>query len=193
MSEFIVLRETEPPTLTGRTLTARIATYGRVYEPTPQLRERVARGAFKGPLARPSGVLRYRHAGERPGDQDDLASVHGLVVALREDGDAVIADLEVFHGSDGDKIIRLADSGAITGVSMAAVVAESTKGRDGITDIRRISQLHGVSLTPSPAYDDAQVLAIREQSTRADREKAAGIAAARAELDTVRRMLDRLR
>lgn len=189
MLPFLVLRETEPPTLNGRTLTARIATYGRVYEPSPSLRERVVKGAFKAPLARPTGVLRYRHAGERPGESDDLSAVHGLLVALREEGDAVLADLEVFDGQDGDKILRLADSGAITGVSMAAVVAESTKGRDGIVDIRRISHLHGVSLTPTPAYDDARVLALREQNAgRAER-----IARARAELDSARALLASVR
>lgn len=187
--EFIVLRETEPPTLEGRTLTARIATYGRVYQPSPSLRERVVRGAFKAPLARPTGVLRFRHSGERPGESDDLSNVHGLLVGLREEGNSVLADLEVFDGADGDKILRLADSGAITGVSMSAVVSESTKGRDGIVDIRRISHLHGVSLTPTPAYDDAQVLALREhEAGRAER-----IARARQDLDRARALLAGLR
>ena len=158
MPDYVVLRESTPPAVDGRTLTARIATYGRIYTPTPTLRERVTRGAFKAPLARPSGVLRYRHNGERPGDTDRLDDVHGLVVGLREDGDAVLAELDVFPGPDGDKILRLADSGAITGVSMAAVIAESSKGADGVVSITRISNLNGVSLTPSPAYEDARVL-----------------------------------
>lgn len=189
MHPFLVLREETPPTVDGRTLTARILTYDRVYTPAPRLRERVRRGALKGPLARPAGVLRYRHAGERPGDADDLASVHGLVTALREQDGAVVADLEVFAGPDGDKLLRLAESGAITGVSMAAVIAESTIGRDGITDIRRISEVNGVSLTPTPAYDDARVLALRE--ARAGRDER--IRHARDELQAARALLAGLR
>ena len=49
MPEYVVLRESTPPAVDGRTLTARIATYGRIYTPTPMLRERVTRGAFKAP------------------------------------------------------------------------------------------------------------------------------------------------
>lgn len=163
-SPLLVLREEAPPEVSGRTLVCRVATYGRVYTISPTLRERVLKGAFKSPLARPGGVLRYRHAGERPGDSDDLSMVHGLVTALREEDGAVFTDVDVFPGSDGDKILRLADSGAITGVSMSAVIAESTRSRDGVVDIRRISQFNGISLTPSNAYDDAQVLALRERA-----------------------------
>lgn len=188
MHPFLVLREEEPPTVNGRTLVARIATYDRIYQVSPTLRERVRRGAFKAPMARPTGVLRYRHLGERPGDQDDLASVHGLLTALREDGDSVIAELEVFEGSDGDKILRLAKSGAIGGVSMAAVITDSARGRDGVNDVRRISAVNGVSLTPTPAYDDAKVLALRELESG----RAARIEQARKELAAARALLSGL-
>ena len=160
---LIVLREEAAPTVDGRTLTARICTYDRVYTPEPRLRERIRRGAFKGPLARPAGVLRYRHRGERPGEEDDLANIHGVVVALREDGPSVLADLQVWDGPDGDKILRLVESGAVTGVSMSAVYAEAAKGGDGVLDVTRISQINGVSLTPSPGFDDAAVLRERQE------------------------------
>lgn len=162
MLPLLQLREEVPPTVDGRTLTARICTYDRVYQPTPTLRERIRPGAFRGPIARPAGVLRYRHAGERPGDGDDLSNVHGLVTALREEGGAVLADVHVWEGSDGDKILRLVESEAITGVSMSAVFADSARGRDGVLDVTRISHVNGISLTPTPAYDDAAVL--REQA-----------------------------
>ena len=160
---FLILREDAAPQADGRTLICRIATYGRVYRPNPTLRERVLRGAFRGPLARPNGVLRYRHAGERPGDSDDLGLVHGIVRGLHEDGDHVLADVDVFPGPDGDKILALVGSGAVTGVSMAAVVADRAMAADWVVDIRRITQLNGLSLTPSPGYDNAGVLALREQ------------------------------
>ena len=169
MPNLLILRETTPPDVDGRTLTARIATYGRIYTPEPAKRERVIRGAFKSPMARPGGLLRYRHIGERPGDTDSLTDVHGTVTALREDGDAVLAELHVWETENGDKILRLVESGAVTGVSMAALIAESRVAPDGVNDIRRISSLNGVSLTPVPAYDDAQVL--REQTSRAAAER----------------------
>ena len=185
MPEYVVLRESTPPEVDGRTITARIATYGRIYTPTPTLRERVVRGAFKSPLNRPGGVLRYRHNGERPGETDSLADVFGVVTGLHEDGDAVLADLEVFPGPDGDKILRLVEKRGVTGVSMAAVVAESAKGPDGVLSITRISSLNGVSLTPQPAYDDAQVLALRE----ARQAQAAAAAQARADIAALRASL----
>ena len=86
--ERLILREdfddTTAPTVTGRTLTIRIATYGRVYRigqaGRTVLRERIQPGAFKAPLARPTaagGVLRFRHAGERPGEPDELSIYTG--------------------------------------------------------------------------------------------------------------------
>lgn len=184
MHPYLLLREDAPPVVEGRTLTCRICTYDKVYEPSASLRERVRRGAFKAPLARPSGILRYRHIGERPQDDDDLSSVHGLLVGLREEAGAVLADLEVFEGGDGDKLLALVRSGAITGVSMSAIIGESTRGRDGITDIRKVNTLNGVSLTPHPAYSDAMVLTREQQRDRAQR-----IQRAREELEIARRML----
>jgi hypothetical protein len=170
--ERLILREDltdTPPTIAGRTLTVRLATYDRVYtigqKGRQVLRERILPGAFKEPLARPRGALRFRHRGERPGDDDTLGNFYGAMTALREEGGAVIADFEVFAGEAEDKLLRLVQTEAITGVSMSAVVAGSRPARDPrgpITDLTRIRTIDGASLTPSPAYDDAGVLAIRE-------------------------------
>lgn len=167
----LILRESiedAPPTISGRTLTTRIATYGRTYNIGPHL-ERIRRGAFKDAMSRPRGALRWRHHGERPGDDDTLENFYGVMTALREEGDQVIADFEVFPGPREDKLLRLVSSETITGVSMAAVVRESQKintPAGPVIEITRIGHLDGVSITPSPAYDDAKVMAIRE-ATRA--------------------------
>lgn len=177
MNRRLILRETldAPPTVNGRRLTTRIATYGRIYNIGNGL-ERIRRGAFKDALSRPRGALRWRHHGERPGDDDTLENFYGVMTALREDGDAVVAEFDVFDGPREDKLLRLVTSGAVTGVSMAAVVRESERLSSPagmVTEITRIGHLDGVSITPAPAYDDAQVLAVREATrAAADAERA---------------------
>lgn len=178
----LILREDltdAPPTVEGRTLTIRLCSYGRIYtigrNGTKAIRERILPGAFKEPLARPRGALRFRHKGERPGEDDDLSNFYGALVGLREEGDSVIGDFEVFAGPSEDKLLRLVETGAITGASMSAVVAESRNSRDPagpLTDIARIRHIDGASITPTPAYDDAGVVAIREQRQTSEERRA---------------------
>jgi phage head maturation protease len=184
--------ESSAPTVSGRTLTIRIATYNRVYRVAnfgrTVLRERILPGAFRAPLARPSaagGVLRFRHTGERPGDVDALDNLYGVCTALRERDQAILADYEVFPGTAEDKLLRLVQSGAITGASMTALISGAKRTDDPggpITDITRVSSIAATSITPTPAYDDAQVLAIREQhhAPHAATRRAERIAAERA-------------
>lgn len=173
----LTLRETYDdgtgPSVAGRTLTLRIATYGRVYRIGQQggriMRERIQPGAFRAPLARPAssgGVLRFRHAGERPGEQDVLDNLYGVCLALRDEDGALVGDYEVFPGEREDKLLRLVQSGAITGASMTALVTGSKRTADPggpITDITRVASIAATSITPNPAYDDAAVIAVRER------------------------------
>jgi hypothetical protein len=180
----LILREDygpgDAPRITGRTLTIRVATIGRVYTVAESgrtvLRERIPDAeAFREPLARPRGVLRFRHKGEHPGEQDDLANFHGVITGMALRDNAVYADAEVFPGPLEDRLLRLVDTGTITGASMAALIAQSRPGRDSIgplTDIIRIRQVHGISITPENAYDDAGVVAIREAEHDPARERA---------------------
>lgn len=181
-THHLILRESEPPTVDGRTIVARIATYGRIYTPTPGARERLQAGAFRGPLARPSGLVRYRHVGERAGDVDDPLHVYGVVRALREADGGVIAECSLAENHRSDHLLSLVGSGAITGVSMSATFSQSRMAPDGVRDIMRVSALHGVSLTPEPAYADAQVLALREAAAT----RAAAVAAERQYWATLR-------
>lgn len=185
---LLILRETfdAAPTVEDRTLTIRLATVGRIYtigrDKGKALRERIAPGALKGPLARPAGVLRFRHQGERPGEEDSLAGIHGTMTRMWMDGHEVLSTWEVFPGPEGDKILRVAP--AMRGASISAVVSESRVRRDTAgeyTDVTRISQINGASLTPTPAYDDAEVLALRERRRRVtqDGERRAQAAARR--------------
>lgn len=168
--ERLILREEGAPAVEGRTITLKLCTLGRMYiigrAGSKVLRERVEPGAFREPLARPRGVLRFRHVGELDGDTDSIDNFHGWMTALREDDGAVYADFEMFQGPREDKILRLAQSGAVTGASMSAVVAASRPMRDStgdFTSIIRIKHINGASITPTPAYDDAGLVAIREQ------------------------------
>lgn len=191
----LILREDltdTPPTVDGRTLTIRIATYDRIYRVGRAngrvLRERIRPGAFREPLARPRGALRFRHIGERPGDDDSLANFYGVMTTLREDNGALIGDFEVFPGEQEDKLLRLVQTGTITGASMAAVIRTSKRTPDPggvINDITRIGAIDGVSITPANAYDDARVLAVREHDPDAAARRAAKIAEERAYWATV--------
>jgi phage head maturation protease len=191
------------PTLDGRTLTLRLATIGRMYEVAGRgrpkaARERIEPGAFKEPLARPRGVLRFRHLGERPGDVDDLDLFHGVMTALREadNGASVVGDFEVFEGHREDKLLRLVEQRAVTGASMSAVVSGARQLRDErgpFTSITKIRAINGASITPAPGYDDAEVVALRErhdQAAAAQRQRAldderAALAATRSFLASV--------
>lgn len=167
----LILREDAAPTVEGRTVTIRIATYNKVYSFGGK-RERIKPGAFKEALARPRASLRFRHIGERPGDSDSLDDYYGWLKVLREEGDALIGDFEVFEGSREDKLLTLITTGTVTGASMAALVKEAIPTRDPlgtVTDILRIGAMDGVSITPSPAYSDAGVLAVRESRVTAER------------------------
>lgn len=198
MDRLLLREEYSPedaPTLAGRILTIRIATIGRVYR-TGQagrtvLREKIAPGAFKEPLARPRGVLRFRHKGEHPGEPDDLDNFYGVMTGMAEKDGAVFADFEVFPGEREDKLLKIVTSGAITGASMAAVIKGDRKIRDAagpLTEITRISEVNGASITPARAYDDAEVVAIREERVIDPRARDA----ARRDWDAARHRIDRL-
>lgn len=178
MMQRLILRESlddAPPIVTGRRITTRIATYNRVYRIGGGRQERIRRGAFKDALSRPRAALRWRHHGERPGDDDPLENYYGELVALREDGDALVGDFDVFPGEREDKLLRLVTSGTVRGVSLAAVIRESQPVRTPtgmVEEIARFGRLDGVSITPEPAYDDAEVLAVRDaRRARVDNER----------------------
>jgi HK97 family phage prohead protease len=160
--ERIVIREAAPnPTVTGRRVALRVASYDRMYSwGAPPKRERISRGAFTAPLARPAAtVLRYRHR-----DSDSLDDVYGHCVAMAEREGGIEADFEVFPGAREDKLLRLLEGGALSSASMGALV-EVRRERDtaGPYDvITRVVALTEVSIVPTAAYDDARVLAVRE-------------------------------
>lgn len=167
--ERLILRESlddQPPTVSGRHLTIRIATYNRVYDIGRGQRERILRGAFKDAQSRPRGALRYAHRGEHEGEIDSLDNFHGVMTNVTEEGDHVIAEFDVFEGPTEDKLLRIVNAGAVRGASLAAVIRESRMTRTPagpVREITRFGQLDGVSITPSPAYDDAEILAVRER------------------------------
>lgn len=177
---FLELRELEPPTTDGRTITARICTYGRVYDIGRGQRERVRAGAFKGPLARPTGLVRWRHMGNRPGDMDHPSNIHGHVRVLREQDGGLFAEMDLMQNADGERLAELVRAGAISGVSMGAHVTDAAMVNDQkgtLREIRRVGYLAEVSLTDIPAYDDAEVLALREkQAAEVDQARLAALA-----------------
>jgi hypothetical protein len=198
MEPLTLREEYEPgdgPRVVGRNIIIRIATIGRLYKPQLQpdgtmIRERIPDvSAFKEPLARPRGVLRFRHKGEHPGEPDDIDNFHGVMTGMAAHDGAVYADFEVFPGEREDKILKLIGAGAVTGASMAATVRDSRIVHDAsgpIKEILRIPLVSGVSITPSPGYDDAGVIAVRESTPAAAKARLDAIAKERQALDSAK-------
>lgn len=137
---------------------AHVRDRGRSYE------EIVSRGAFAGVEAR-TGRIRCNR-------DHDVTRTIGRVAALhtsRDDG--LVAELRISRTALGDETLALADDGVLDASAGFALL----RGPDGkIVDgaevwetrtRRRLNHLWlgHVALTPEPAYETAQVLAVRSQ------------------------------
>jgi HK97 family phage prohead protease len=124
-------------------------------------REEFAPGAFR--HVDPTRTqLRYRHSG-------DLLDRLGAGRSLTEDGGWLIGEFAVAKGQRGDHLIDLVDSGDLSGVSVGfdPGVDEVRVDADGeITRRVRVKRLPEVSLVDQPAYEEASVLAVREERAR---------------------------
>jgi HK97 family phage prohead protease len=107
--------------------------------------------------------LRYQHS-------PDLLDRLGAGRRLVEDGGWLVGEFQVAKGARGDHLIDLVASGDLRGVSVGfnPGVDETRADVDGPVVRRvRVKQLVEVSLLDAPAYDQAQVLAVREDQARA--------------------------
>src|SRR4029077_11555259 len=88
-----------------------------------------------------------------------------------DDGeDGLRGSFGVDPGSDGDKALRLVTSGFLSGLSLE-FRAIASRRVDGVVQRVR-AQLDRVSLCRYPAYDDARVLAVREEPDELEEEAA---------------------
>lgn len=93
---------------------------------------------------------------------DRLDGIFGHGLALREEPDGFYGSFEIHGGSKGDTALSLIHAGALTGVSVEAQVKRTPREGDGVVR-RRKAHLKNIALCRNPAYEDAVVLAVREE------------------------------
>lgn len=122
-------------------------------DPTPYL-ESWARGAFRSATKDPSRVgLTFMHL---PG----LREVVGRGVQFTESDGGLDGVFRAVEHDDGDKALALVRDGSFRGLSIHAAVMRSRRRPDGAVE-RQVARLIHVALVDQPAYEDAQVTAVR--------------------------------
>jgi HK97 family phage prohead protease len=91
-----------------------------------------------------------------------IGGVIGRGTELRNEADGQHGTFRMLQAADADKALELVNEGILTGVSLEAEPIESVN-EDGV--IKRVkARLVNIALCRSPAFQDAQVLAVREKS-----------------------------
>lgn len=147
----------------GRTIIGRCVPYdvpATVVDPASPApySEVVRHGAFRRSVKAPNRVLlRYEHL-------RDLPNVIGRAVELVEHDDGLHGTFRAVDGNIGDHALELIRAGFVTGLSVEAVIhPNGTRLRDGLVE-RTLLLLDHVALTSSPAYDGAEITAVRSGS-----------------------------
>lgn len=154
----------------GRTIDVRIVPYGErithndgrggVPKGVPY-DEEWEYGAFADQV-RAAGVGRANKVWLNFEHRDDLLSQVGHGMALREEADGFHGTFELHDDIVGQKALLLVREGVVDGVSLEAKPLKSVRGSDGV--VRRVkAHLYGLALTRFPAYQNARVLAVREE------------------------------
>jgi HK97 family phage prohead protease len=146
----------------GRTIEARIAPYGTpamVADPPDFVpyQELFAPGAFERQLSAPDRVriwLNFEH-------EQGLRGIVGHGLELHDRSDGLHGDFRVLENPDGDKALQLVHEGLLTGLSLEFAALRS-KVVDGVVHRLR-AHIQAVSLCRFPAYQGAEVLAVRQE------------------------------
>lgn len=145
----------------GRTLLLACVPYDvptRVDDGSGTYREVFRHGAFRDAVKSPNRVeLRYAH------QQDGLP--YGFAAALEETESALVGTFRVADSTLGEQALALVREKMLNGVSIGFVPGadrETTDDDGPLVERLRVKRLLEVSLTANPAYEDAQVLAVRQ-------------------------------
>lgn len=144
-------------------------------------REVFRRGAFSH-ITRAANRVELRYAHRQDG------APYGFGMELREDADYLRGVFRVAPSEDGDRLLGLVRDDQLQGVSVGYLPGVDRDGGDAdgpLVERVRVKRLAEVSLTPSPAYEDARVLALREAAEDA-RRTAVAVEAARLRLLALR-------
>lgn len=150
----------------GRTIDVRIVPYGEttlVDDGRGAYREEFVDGAFDGQeKAAHRVLLNFEH-------QRGIAGIVGKGQALRSAPDGLYGTFRALENSDGDKALMLVNEGILGGVSLEFIAKKSIRTAEGV--VRRVkAHLDAVALCRTPAYPNAMVLAVREESVTLDEE-----------------------
>lgn len=142
----------------GRTIEARVVPYGvsaMVSDGREPYEEEWVKGAFEKQLGAANRVL--MNVEHEQGFRGIIG--HGMTLEERDDG--LHGTFRVLDGADGDKALALVREEILGGISLEAV-ALSSKREGGV--VQRIrAHLDKVALCRSPAFKQAQVLAVRTE------------------------------
>lgn len=145
----------------GRTIEARIVPYNvptRVSDHGgPSYVETWLPGAFDKQARAADKVkvwLNFEH-------EDGLRGIVGHGAELQSRQDALYGTFRVHNNADGDKALQMVHDGLLTGISLEAIAMRSRRTVAGVVERVR-AHLDKVSLCRFPAFEDAQVLAVRE-------------------------------
>lgn len=178
----------------GRTIDVRIVPYGvpAIVSDNggPVYREMWMPGAFSDQVrGADAGRARHVHVNFRHGQTFGDVIGHGLALVERDDG--FYGSFKILDGPDGDKALELVRADALSKVSLEALAKPSWMKRAAGVVQRVKGHLVNIALCPQGAYDDAAVLAIREEELAAElAEEAAEKRAAALDID--REMVERL-
>ncbi len=150
----------------GRTVDVRIVPYGErithndglggVPKGTPY-QEEWSPGVFSHQLNAANRVLaNFEH-------REGLAGVVGHGLSFREDTDGFHGSFRLHETPDGDKALTLIREKVLEGVSVEAKPVKSVRDTAGI--VRRVkAHMFAIAFTRFAAYENARVLALREES-----------------------------
>ncbi len=154
----------------GRTLDVRIVPYGVPAEVSDDGRTRYREmwmpGAFADQVrGAQAGRASHIHVNFRHGQT--FGDIIGHGVSLVERDDAFYGSFRILEGQDGDKALELVRANALSKVSLEAFAKKTIRSAEGI--VQRVKgHLVNIALCPQGSYDEAAVLAIREEQLAAE-------------------------
>jgi HK97 family phage prohead protease len=154
--------------IVDRTIELMVAPYGQVTHLGKGVKERIRAGAFGTPA---DGVVLKLETGK-----DHAGPVIGRAIAFDDRSEGLFATFRVSETPAGDDALTLASDGAL-GASAGMMILDAAPVGDGIVELRA-ADLREVTLTGTPAYQTATVLAVRsaQEGTNMTEEAAAAVA-----------------
>ena len=146
----------------GRTIIGRAVPYGRVAELPRGGRERVVFGAFSRQVASNQAHRVNMYQSHRRRLAGDFPI--GGTRSLEERADGLWGVWPLIRSAQADEALAVLEARLVTGLSIGFSSPEggTVRTRDGIEEVRR-AHLDHVCLTDVPVYEDAEVMAIRDQ------------------------------